>query len=87
MKQAKRMGRQPIPSGTWVDYAKRLFPNANDRTADAVVWACTAFPFVTTRLVMRQLERARRQSRGDVHVALRRAHRALAAYGRRTDGR
>jgi glutamate racemase len=84
MKRAKRMGRMPLPRGTWIDYAKRLFPNANDRTADAVVWSCTAFPFVSTRLVMRQLERARRQSRGDVHVALRRARAALAAYGRET---
>jgi hypothetical protein len=23
-------------------------PNANDRTADAVLWSCTAFPFVST---------------------------------------
>jgi hypothetical protein len=80
MKRAKRMGRMPLPRGTWIDYAKRLFPNANDRTADAVLWSCTAFPFVSAQLVMRQLTRESRHAHGDVRVALRRAYARLDAY-------
>jgi hypothetical protein len=58
MKRAKRMGRMPLPR-------RSTTPSGFSRTRTTARpmrwWSCTAFPFVSTRLVMRQLDRESRQ--------------------------
>ena len=50
---------------TGVELVQHYFPSADARTADALLWACTPFPFVETRRVVRALQRMARRANGD----------------------